>query len=179
MSEKYAKQTGNFFLSGNKLMTPENPFTNEVKKLKEEKDSKELEVRLKDAHEAKQQEIENRLEGLEILPNGNRIILMPYPSNPYVKVLTEGGIYIQPTGQFFNKDTGTMDTMEENIICAKVIEVGPDCKDVRIGDDVYYHKNLATPLPFMGLGYQTTAEQQITAIINNNLKERLGMNDGR
>lgn len=176
MSEKYAKQTGNFFMPGkSKLAVPENPFSDGAQKVRDEKDVKELESRYRDAHEAKQKEIEERLEGLEIIPNGNRVIVMPYGSNPYVKVLTKSGIYVQPTGTFFNPDSGTMDTMEEAIICGAIIEIGPECKNVRIGDDIYFNKNTAAPLPFMGLGYQTLPEQNIMAIINNDLKTRLKM----
>lgn len=179
MSNERARQTGKFFMPGNNgLEIPKNPFTDEAEKVREDKKAQELADRLKEAHQAKQKEIEERLEGLEVVPNGQRIILMPYPSNPYVKVLTESGIYTQPTGTFLNPDSGTLDTMDEIIVCAKVIEVGPDCKSIQIGDDVYYDKRTAYPLPFMSLGYQVSSESQIVAIINNDLKERLGMVDG-
>ena len=179
MSNTRARQTGNFYMPGEKkIEIPGNPFSGETEKRNEDKKAKELADRLKEAHEAKQKEIEERLEGLELMPNGNRVIVMPYPSNPYVKVMSEGGIFIQPTGTFMNPDSGTLDTLEEVVICAKVIQIGPDCKTIKNGDDVYVDKRSMYPLPFMSLGYQTVAEQQIIALINNDLKERLKMNDG-
>ena len=57
----------------------------EARKAEEEKKAEELAQRLKETHLAKQREIEERLKDLEIVPNGNRLVLMPYPSNPYVK----------------------------------------------------------------------------------------------
>ena len=42
------------------------------------------------------------------------------------------------SGGFDNPDSGTRDTLQEVIKCAKIIEVGPDCKRVQKGDDVYY-----------------------------------------
>lgn len=178
MSNERARQTGNFYMGNNNLEVPKNPFADGAEKVREDQRAKELQERLKEAHLEKQKEIEERLVGLEVVPNGQRIILMPYPTNPYVKIMTESGIYTQPTGTFMNPDSGTLDTMEEITVCAKVIEVGPDCKSIQIGDDVYYDKRTAYPLPFMGLGYQVSSESQIIAIINNNLKERLGMVNG-
>ena len=55
------------------------------------------------------------------------------------------------------------------------LKLGPDVKHVKVGDDVYYDSRTAYPLPFMNLGYKVTSEPQIIAIINNNLKERMGM----
>lgn len=160
---------------GKNIIIPENPFETEIRKQEEIKKAEDLSKKLKEAHLEKQKEIEEKLEGLEILPNGNRIIIMPYPSNPYVKIMTESGIFIEPNGNYFNPDTGTIDKSDELVPCAKVIEVGPDVKSVCIGDDVYYDHRTAYPLPFMNQGYKVVSEPQIIAIINNNLKQRLGM----
>ena len=161
------------------INVPENPFAEDAKRLREEKDAKELADRLKEAHESKQNEIQERLKDLEVVPNANRIIVMPYAENPYVKIMTKSGIYLDTSGAFKNPDSGTMDTLQEVIKCAKVIEVGPDCTRVKNGDDVYYDSRTVYPLPFMSLGYMVTTEVQLIAVINNNLKERWGMNDGR
>ena len=163
---------------GENLIIPTNPIAVEAEKLRKEKEAKEVAEKLKEIHLAKQKEIEERLEGLELIPNGNRLVLMPYPRNPYVKVMTESGIFIEPNGTYFNTDTGEFDEADELVACAKVIEVGPEVKYVKIGDDVYYDSRTAYPLPFMNLGYKVTSEPQIVAIINNELKIRLGI-DGK
>ena len=179
MSNTRARQTGNFYMPGeSKLEIPTNPFSEGAAQVKQDKAAKELAERLKEAHEAKQREIEGRLEGLEVIPNANRIIIMPYPENPYVKIMTESGIYLDHSGAFKNPDSGTMDNLQEVIKCAKVIEVGPDCKRVVNGDDVYYDSRTVYPLPFMSLGYMITTEIQLLAVVNNDLKKRWGMNDG-
>ena len=41
--------------------------------------------------------------------------------------MTDSGIYLDTSGGGFdNPDSGTRDTLQEVIKCAKVIEVGPD-----------------------------------------------------
>ena len=49
------------------------------------KAEKELAERLREAHANKQKEIQERIEGLEVVPNANRIIIMPYAENPLCK----------------------------------------------------------------------------------------------
>lgn len=175
MGNAYDQARGVWNMSKN-IIVPDNPFSAEARKLENEKKAQELAEKLQEAHDNKQKEIMEKLEGLEIIPNGNRIIMMPYPSNPYAKVLTESGIYVAPNNVYFNTDTGELDEAKELVPCAKVIEVGPDVKYVNIGDDVYYDSRTAYPLPFMNMGYQVTSEPQIIAIINNDLKKRLKIN---
>lgn len=180
MSLNRSRQTGKFYMGGksDKIIVPQDEFLNEISEInkqnEQEKKEKEIADRLKEAHDLKQKEIEERLEGLEIVPNGNKLILMPYASNPYIKVM-EGGIYVAPSGMFYNPDTGEMDYQKDLVSCGQVVEVGPDVKYLKPGDDVYYDSRTAYPLPFMSLGYQITSEPQIIAIINNDLKKRLNV----
>jgi hypothetical protein len=174
MGNELDQLRGKWNMSKN-IVVPTNPIAAEARKLEEEKKAEELAQKLKEAHLAKQKEIEARLEGLELIPNGNRLILMPYPSNPYVKVVTDTGIFIEPNGKYFNTDTGEIDQAKELVACAKVVEIGPDVKYIKIGDDVYYDSRTVYPLPFMNLGYLVTSEPQIIAIINNDLKIRMGI----
>jgi hypothetical protein len=122
----------------------------------------------------KQKELEERLETLEIVPMGAKVILLPYPRNPYKKVI-EGKIIVEYNGEFNNPDSGERDALKEMVGCAKVIEVGPECKYVKAGDDIYYDTRTCYPLPFMTLGYIMTTEPQILAIINEGLKIRFKM----
>ena len=69
-------------------------YNNELEKILEEKNFDEnakstllsilykIEVSYKDLKTVKK-EIQERLEGLEVVPNANRIIIMPYPENPH------------------------------------------------------------------------------------------------
>lgn len=105
----------------------------------------------------------------------NKIIILPYPENPYKKVI-EGNIIVEYDGSFMNPDSGQKDKMQTLVGCAKVIEVGPECKYLKPEDDVYYDTRTTYPVPFMSLGYQLTTEPQILCVLNSNLKERFNMN---
>ena len=176
MSDTLDRMKGVWSMNKN-IIVPSNPIATEARKLEDKKKAEELAQKLKEAHLDKQREIEERLKGLELVPNGNRLVLMPYPSNPYIKVMTDSFMqsYDQKGIYYFNPDTGEIDEAKELVSCAKIIEIGPDVKHVRIGDDVYYDSRTVYPLPFMNLGYQVTSEPQIIAIINNDLKQRMGM----
>ena len=49
------------------------------------------------------------------------------------------------TGEFLNPDSGENDKLKELVACAKVIEVGPDCKYLNINDDVFYDTRSVYP----------------------------------
>lgn len=174
MSDTRDRLNGKWHMSKN-ITVPLNPIVKQAQELREQKEAEEVSNKLQEVHEAKQQEILNRLEGLEIIPNERRLILLPYPRNPYRQIMTESGIYIEDHGNFLNPDTGELDQKKELIPCAKVIEVGPGTLYVKNGDDVYYDSRAALPMPFMSVGYVTIHETQVYAIINNDLKKRLNM----
>lgn len=169
------EQNGKFFM-GNRaenLIVPQNPFTDSVRKLKEEKEAKELgELYIKLASE-KQEELENKISTMEIMPVNINIIILPYPTNPYKKMVSKGGLLIgEYSGSFQNPDSGEGDTLNLGIGCAKVIEVGPACKYIKSGDDVFYDTRVQKPIPFMGCGYFLTNEQNIICVMNEGLTER-------
>lgn len=166
------QQTGKFFMGGsNKIEVASNPILVAAEKLREEKEATEAKNLLLELEKEKQKEIEAKLEHLEMLPLMNKIILLPYPQNPYKKVL-HGSIIVEYSGDFMNPDTGEKDRLKELIGCAKVIEVGPECKYLQAGDDVYYDTRTVYPVPFMSLGYVLCSEPQILCTLNENLKER-------
>ena len=113
---------------------------------------------------------EEKLE-MEIIPMGNQIYVQPYAENPYREKVTEGGVIV-PDGEFFNPDSGMLDRVPEVLKCGQVMEVGPACKYIKPGDDVFYHVGQVFPIPFMGKGFLMTAETAIYGIIGKNLKER-------
>ena len=62
--------------------------------------------------------------------------------------------------------------MDLKISCAEVIEVGPDCKYIKPGDDVYVNNPSIRPVPFMRQGFFLCNEQNVLAVMNNDLDKR-------
>jgi hypothetical protein len=178
MDKTLNEANGSYFMGKNLIQMAE-PFAKEKLELELEKDNKVKEEARKLKYELeleKQKELEARIQTLEMLPMGNKVILLPYPSNPYKKTLSQGGLFIgEYKGQFLNPDSGENDNLKELVACAKVIEVGPDCKFVKPNDDVFYDTRTVYPIPFMSLGYILTSEPQILCFLNDKLKERLNM----
>lgn len=172
-------QTGKFYM-GNRtnantdLYVPENQILIEAQKQREQKEIEEANKMYIELQEKKQAELEAKLETLELIPMGAKVVLLPYPKNPYKKVLN-GKIIVEYNGLFNNPDSGELDTLQELVACAKVIEIGPECKYVKPGDDVYYDPRTCYPLPFMSLGYKLTTEPQLLTILNEGLKARFKM----
>lgn len=165
-------QNGKFFMSNRSNFMSDIPTIEEAaNKLKQEKEAKELKEALLEAEKNKQEEINKKLQNLEMIPMFNKLIIMPYPENPYRKVV-EGNIIVDYGGAFKNPDSGEMDKLETFVGCAKVIEVGPEVRYIQVGDDVYYDTRTVYPVPFMSLGYRLTTEPQILCTLNENLKER-------
>jgi hypothetical protein len=114
------------------------------------------------------------LNGLEIKPNGVNILVKPYARNPYEKIeVRESGIVLDDgAASFKNPDSGEEEDQLPAIIVGRVIEVGPDCKYVKEGDDIYYHFGSIVPIPFFRQGFQSVAEPRVLMIINEKLSER-------
>ena len=145
------EQMGRYFMSNrSNLEVP--TIKDAAERLKEEKAAEEIKKVLFEAEQNKQAEINKKLETLEMLPMMNKIILQPYPVNPYRKVV-EGSLIVDYTGAFKNPDSGEDDKLQELVGCAKIIEVGPECKYLKPGDDVYYDTRTVYPVPFMSMGY--------------------------
>lgn len=167
------EQMGKYFMSNrSNLEVP--TIKDAAERLKEEKAAEEIRKALFEAEKNKQAEINKKLETLEMLPMMNKIILQPYPVNPYRKVV-EGSLIVEYTGAFKNPDSGEDDKLQELVGCAKIIEVGPECKYLKPGDDVYYDTRTVYPVPFMSMGYKLTSEPQILCVLNEKLKERFNM----
>ena len=169
-----SESTGKFYM-GKNLILPKNELLDEIDRIKEEKAAEEANKLLIDLQKQKQKEIYEKLQTLELLPMGSKIILLPYPENPYKKII-EGSIIVEYTGDFMNPDSGEKDKLNVLVGCAKVIEVGPECKYLKPGDDIYYDTRTTYPVPFMSLGYLLTTEAQILCVLNSGLKERFNMN---
>jgi len=171
MSRTLGEAGGKYFMNKN-LIVPGTPLENEFKAMRDEKDLEEASKMLLELEKAKQEEINAKLQTLELIPLENKVVLSPYPRNPYRKIM-EGGIIVDYDGSFKNPDSGEQDKLVEGIKCARVIEVGPKCTFLQPGDDVYYDSRTVYPLPFMTLGYVLTQENAILCALNSGLKDRM------
>lgn len=166
-------ENNKIFMSKNIIVPEENDILKQARLQREEKEQKAAADTLIALAKEKQKELEAKLPNLELFPVGINLIILPYPHNPYKKILSDGGIIIDGyEGQFLNPDSGENDHLNLGIGCAKVIEVGAQCKFVKNGDDVFYDTRVVKPIPFLDLGYVLTNEQNLVAIINEGLTER-------
>lgn len=104
-----------------------------------------------------------------VKPVGPRVVFKQYDTNPYLapKISEEGVIFDVPgINRYKSNETGEMTENQEVIVCAKVISVGDACKWVKEGDDIFLCKTFATPLPFRGLHYMVTDENNVICVIN-------------
>lgn len=126
--------------------------------------------------EDKAKSIAENMNGLEIMPVFNYLIVRPYDQNPYQKIkVTSTGLIYDLGGhkpEFKNPDNGQFEEEESFIVVGKVIEVGPETKYVREGDDVFFTKPSQTPIPFFKMGLVYVSEQRVLAVVNEKLRQR-------
>lgn len=121
--------------------------------------------------------ISENINDLEIMPVLNYLIVRPYDQNPYqkIQVSSKSGLIIDMGGQkptFKNQDNGEVEEEENFIVVGKVIEVGPETKYVREGDDIFFTKPSQTPIPFFKMGLVYVAEPRVMAVVNEKLRAR-------
>ena len=169
MSKSLDRAAGKFYMNGKS----EEDFLldNLIEKQKSQQEIDEARKLYLEASQKKQEEINSKLATLEFIPMTNKIVISKYPENPYRKIL-EGNIIVDYNGAFVNPDSGESDKMKELVACGQVIEVGPEVKYIRAGDDVYFDPRTCYPVPFMSLGYLLTSEPQIHCVLNEGLKNR-------
>jgi len=94
---------------------------------------------------------------------GSRVLLDIYEENPYEMNETESGFKLTK-GSFDNPDTGDRDTKNPGLICAKVVEVGPDCKVTKVDNDVYVPMTVLKPVTINDKVYFIVFEENILLI---------------
>ena len=78
MSRTLSEESGKFYAGKrSKLMLPEDSFINEVQKIKDVQEAEELGKQLIEIEKAKQEEINSKLETLELMPMINKVIILP------------------------------------------------------------------------------------------------------
>lgn len=110
--------------------------------------------------------VENNLDGIctdevDIIPCNATVIILPYETNPYRRVdTTESGLIvgIESSKTYKSNETGEIEQNNEVIRCGKVVAVGPACKNVNVGEDVFYTTYSMTPIPFRKQGYVAVGE---------------------
>ena len=110
--------------------------------------------------------IENNMEDVcmddvEIIPTNANVLIKPYIRNPYRYIeTTESGLIvgIESSKTYKSNETGEVEQNNEVVRCGKAIAVGPDCKNVNVGDDVYYTTYSQAVVPFRKKGYVIVGE---------------------
>lgn len=94
---------------------------------------------------------------------GTRILLDIYEENPYEMNETESGFKLTH-GEFDNPDSGDRETKNPGIVCAKVMEVGPECKTVHDNCDVYVPTSVLRPVVINDKTYYIVFEENTLLI---------------
>lgn len=113
---------------------------------------------------------------VEIKPMFARIIFVPFEKNPFQRIKqSESGIIIDTGGmtpEHFNTDKGEIEEDKPDIVTGVVQEVGPDVKYIQPGDVIFYRELTAIPVPFFKQHFWSIAENQVIAIVNEDLTDR-------
>ena len=110
--------------------------------------------------------VENNMDGVDmsevdIVPVNANVLIAPYLQNPYRYIETTASgliVGVESSKTYKSNETGEIEQNNEVIKCGKVIAVGPACKNVNVGDDVYYTTFSEAKLPFRKKGYVIVGE---------------------
>lgn len=110
--------------------------------------------------------VDNNMDGVDmsevdIIPVNNNVLIQPYIQNPYRYIETTASgliVGVESSKTYKSNETGEIEQNNEVVKCGKVIAVGPACKNVNVGDDVYYTTYSEAKLPFRKKGYVIVGE---------------------
>ena len=110
--------------------------------------------------------VENNMDGVDmsevdIIPVNNNVLIKPYLQNPYRYIETTASgliVGVESSKTYKSNETGEIEQNNEVVKCGKVLAVGPACKNVNVGDDVYYTTYSEAKLPFRKKGYVIVGE---------------------
>ena len=106
-------------------------------------------------------------ENKKVQATGFTVIFTKYKKNPYRKYKSGAGL-IMDVDSFHLNEAGEMEQDEMGVICCHVVSVGPECKYVKEGDDIYIRNVGAAPVPFDYRGYWAISEQNVICRIVTN-----------
>lgn len=120
-------------------------------------------------------ELSHSIDKLQIKPLGSYVIVKPYKENPFQKVrVLDSGLVLNPSWRISTKDamTGDFEDPDQQIITGVVVETGPDCKWLKVGDTIMWDKPTALPVPFFSFGFYRVNENLALCVINDDLDKR-------
>lgn len=103
-------------------------------------------------------------EEVDILPVNTLVLIKFYEDEPYKAIETTSNgliIGIESTHKYKSNETGEMEEDIQITACAKVLAVGPECKNVKVGEDIFVPKSFCKPIPFRKKGFYLIAEQSV------------------
>lgn len=117
--------------------------------------------------------VENNMEDVcvdevEVIPTNANVLIQPYIRNPYRYIETTASgliVGIESSKTYKSNETGEIEQNNEVIKCGKVLAVGPACKNVNVGDDVYYTTYSQAVVPFRKKGYVIVGENLLVCRI--------------
>lgn len=101
------------------------------------------------------------MDEVDIVPVNNNVLIQPYIKNPYRYIETTASglvVGVESSQTYKSNETGEIEQNNQVIRTGKVLAVGPDCKNVTVGDDVFYTTYSMTPIPFRKKGYVIVGE---------------------
>lgn len=121
-------------------------------------------------------EYAKKLDGVQIMPISNYVIVHPFVENPFQKVKVSSSGLIVDTGglipEYKRDDSGEYVEAEQAVKVGVVIEVGPECKWIRNGDTVMWYVSNEVVVPFYNFGFRLVNETRVICVINDDLNER-------
>jgi hypothetical protein len=146
---------------------------------------KEIEDKFKDHENALQEAADNyakNLNGVQIYPIANYVIVRPFKENPFqkVKIDEKSGLILSTGGlipEYKRNDSGEYEEAEQVIKTGVVIQAGPECKWLKDGDTIMWAVMSEVVIPFYNFGFRLVNENRAICVINDDLEERFKNKD--
>ena len=146
---------------------------------------KEIEDKFKDHENALQEaadEYAKKLDGVQIYPIANYVIVRPFKENPFqkVKIDEKTGLILSTGGlipEYKRNDSGEFEEAEQVIKTGVVIQAGPECKWLKDGDTIMWSVMSEVVIPFYNFGFRLVNENRAICVINDDLEERFKKQD--
>jgi hypothetical protein len=146
---------------------------------------KEIEDKFKDHENALQEAADNyakNLNGVQIYPIANYVIVRPFKENPFqkVKIDEKSGLILSTGGlipEYKRNDSGEYEEAEQVIKTGVVIQAGPECKWLKDGDTIMWAVMSEVVIPFYNFGFRLVNENRAICVINDDLEERFKSKD--
>ena len=146
---------------------------------------KEIEDKFKEHENALQEaadEYAKKLDGVQIYPIANYVIVRPFKENPFqkVKIDEKTGLILSTGGlipEYKRNDSGEYEEAEQGIKTGVVIQAGPECKWLKDGDTIMWAVMSEVVIPFYNFGFRLVNENRAICVINDDLEERFKKQD--